>query len=264
MSALPGVAELLLNAPLYTTFAVEDADRDQLRVIINNEVQLDAYCSGCGKNSIFKFFGSRGGGAGLPTPDYMADRTFSISLSCSRDHSHVILFIFRLREKKLQKVGQYPSLADLDKSQYIRHMRSLHDADAREFSRALGLAAHGVGIGSFVYLRRIFERLVDEHLHKAAEAGQVVDEGRFHASRMDEKIDFLKGVLPGAVVENRGIYAILSKGVHELSEEECLQFFPLIRDAILLILERDMAEREEEKIAESIRKGVAALHSRLK
>ena len=30
----------------------------------------------------------------------------------------------------------------------------------REFSKAIGLFAHGIGIGSFVYLRRIIENLV--------------------------------------------------------------------------------------------------------
>lgn len=31
-----------------------------------------------------------------------------------------------------------------------------------EFKRAIGLAAHGTGVGSFVYLRRIFEGLITE------------------------------------------------------------------------------------------------------
>ena len=31
-----------------------------------------------------------------------------------------------------------------------------------EFGRAVGLYTHGIGIGSYVYLRRIFENLIEE------------------------------------------------------------------------------------------------------
>jgi hypothetical protein len=68
----------------------------------------------------------------------------------------------------IEKMGQYPSLADLVTAE-IRKYRKFLGADAhREFSRAIGLAAHGVGIGSFIYLRRILENLIEE-AHQAAQ-----------------------------------------------------------------------------------------------
>ena len=44
----------------------------------------------------------------------------------------------------------------------------------REFTKAIGLAANGVGIGSFVYLRRIFENLVFQAFDEAKKEPSVL------------------------------------------------------------------------------------------
>ena len=61
---------------------------------------------------------------------------------------------------QLQKIGQFPSLADIAIDESKTYRTVLTPEDSSQFHKAIGLAAHGVGIGSFVYLRRIFERLV--------------------------------------------------------------------------------------------------------
>ena len=57
---------------------------------------------------------------------------------------------------------------------------------------------------------------------------------------------------------NSTIYGIVSKGIHELSEEECLQFFPILRDSIFMILEKWEEERKrietEKRLAASLSK----------
>ena len=45
---------------------------------------------------------------------------------------------------------------------------------------------------------------------------------------MDEKIKTLTGYLPPFIVEQNSIYGILSKGIHELSEEDCLKYYTVI------------------------------------
>jgi hypothetical protein len=64
---------------------------------------------------------------------------------------------------------------------------------------------------------------------------------------MDEKIDALKAVLPPLLVKNRATYAILSKGLHQLDEKQCQLYFPVVRAAIITILEQDFQKREAEK-----------------
>lgn len=43
-------------------------------------------------------------------------------------------------------------------------------------------------------------------------------------------------------------HGVLSKGIHELSEEECLEYFSVVREIIELILdEREFLRQQEEK-----------------
>lgn len=64
---------------------------------------------------------------------------------------------------EVRKIGQYPSAADLAfGSLDAAFNRELEDGWRRELGTAVGLQSHGVGIGSFVYLRRIFEALLEE------------------------------------------------------------------------------------------------------
>lgn len=46
-----------------------------------------------------------------------------------------------------------------------------------------------------------------------------VDENN-HQRRVEDKIKLLKDYLPQMLVDNKVVYGIMSKGIHELSEEE--------------------------------------------
>lgn len=46
----------------------------------------------------------------------------------------------------------------------------------------------------------------------------------------------LEGYLPEVLIKNTTIYGILSKGIHELSEEECVKYFPVVKECIYQIL----------------------------
>ena len=48
------------------------------------------------------------------------------------------------------------------------------------------------------------------------------------------------------MVDNANIYAILSKGIHELSEEECLEYYATIKMGIELILDEEIQRLERE------------------
>jgi hypothetical protein len=120
-----------------------------------------------------------------------------------------------------------------------------------ELNRGIGLATHGVGIGAFVYLRRIFEDLIYEAYDQAKQKEKLKDED-FLKSRMDEKILILKNHLPEFLVKNRIIYSILSKGVHELTDKECLSIFSPLKLAIELILDDKIEKKKrEDKIKEA-------------
>jgi hypothetical protein len=109
-----------------------------------------------------------------------------------------------------------------------------------------------------VYLRRIFESLIeDAHVEASTEPGW--DEQAYGGSRVAEKIVMLERLLPPFLVENRGLYSVLSVGVHTLSEEECLAAFPAVRLAIELILDGMLEERERHAKLKSAAQSIAAL-----
>ncbi|HEY8033868.1 MAG TPA: hypothetical protein VIF02_16225 [Methylocella sp.] len=169
---------------------------------------------------------------------------FPFSLVCMRDIKHSIVFYFRFKQRRIQKIGQYPSLADIANDESRSYRQVLAPADASDLHRAIGLAAHGVGVGSFVYLRRVFERLIARRFTEF-KGSEGWDDDALVCKRMEDKIEFLKAHLPDFLVQNKKVYAILSKGVHELSEEECLSAFEFLKHSTFFILDDDKRKREE-------------------
>jgi hypothetical protein len=199
---------------------------------------------------------------------FLTNRLITLEFYCVRAPRHKLVFVFRLHDIRqvesqhstfetlgdlrnknrvtatveVTKIGQYPSLADLATYEKNKYRKILKGDDYREFNRAIGLSAHGVGIGAFVYLRRIFERLIGE-AHQQAQTEQGWDETAYSQGKMDEKIDLLKNLLPPFLVEHKRFYGILSKGIHELSEEACLHAFPVVKLGIELILDEMIIEQ---------------------
>ena len=84
-----------------------------------------------------------------------------IQIRCKRtDDVFRYYILWNAEKKQITKIGQYPSIADFHISEIKQYKKLLPDEKLKEFTRAIGLAANGVGIGSFVYLRRIFEYLI--------------------------------------------------------------------------------------------------------
>ncbi|MCA1622228.1 MAG: hypothetical protein LC768_12935 [Acidobacteria bacterium] len=176
--------------------------------------------------------------------------TINVVVRCSRNASHIIRFVLLCENNIVIKIGQFPSIADLSSYDVKKYRKVLGDKYV-ELTKAIGLASHGVGIGSFVYLRRIFEDLISKAFAKASQVTEwkTANASSFADKRIIEKILSLKDYLPTFLVENRNLYGIVSKGIHELTEEECLEYFPVIKAGIELILD-DEIERisKEEKI----------------
>ena len=111
-----------------------------------------------------------------------------------------------------------------------------------------------------MYLRRIFESLVEE-AHAIAQSDPAWDDEKYQRGRMTEKIEFLKDYLPDFLVQNQGLYGILSKGLHELTESECLQAFPVVRVGIEIILDTRLEEIQKTKKLKGAEKAIQALGS---
>ncbi len=261
----PTIEALCLTVPLYSEVNVDNDDcRELLGTMKLGNFQIDAHCLQCDRDSVFKTHRSHGGGAGMssaPVDWQFLDFNIHFDLQCVRCLQKY-LYWFALRDRKLRKAGQFPSMEDIAGADLNRFRSVLNKGDFSDLHRAGGLASHGIGIGSFVYLRRIFERLILKARDQVESKGDQLKD--FDRLRMDEKIDALRSVLPPALVKNKATYGILSAGLHELNEDTCLKVFPVVRAAIIQMLDQDLSERSRKSAEEELEKEISKISADLR
>lgn len=282
-------ADFLQKSGLYDEIEITKDNIFHLIDLINGKVKIDEYCPSCGEKRVFnmepivyyrhieinnnytptlladeleslqkfgygKIIDDEEGSATLEWDwkNWELDDTVRIMVfkfSCSMEVSHKIDYIVITDGCNIKKIGQYPSVADLSFPELKEYDKILSKEDMKEFRRAIGLFAQGIGVGSFVYLRRIFERIIDKAKEKAIN-DKMLDEKTYKDAHVDQRIKMLSNYLPKTLVESTNFYGIVSKGIHELSEEECILYFPVLRDFIFMILrqwEQIRKDKEAEK-----------------
>ncbi|AQQ02452.1 hypothetical protein B0E33_01625 [Roseibium algicola] len=276
----PAVSSLCLNQTLYTPIQLNPERDDKFLYSLKFEKQqFDAHCVYCGKQSTFRTLTdrmpsdvaaekARVDAFNRPATDRLkrlnlADGQFALHLGCSRHPVHLYSYFFAYNEKEgvLEKIGQTPSLEDVAGADIERYRKILGD-DFAELRRATGLFAHGIGIGSFVYLRRIFENLVESARSAADPEGQ--RETEFMRMRMAERINALATYLPPALVKYKDTYGILSKGLHELTEDDCKRYFPVVRAAVIMMLEQRYEADQKAKVEAELDRAVAVIAAETK
>lgn len=232
----------------------------RIRLLLDFEGPFDCYCPGCDKESTFR------SPVSSPRVQRPEGEFVSAIFHCTRAaHTFFAALHLDIPGLTVMKVGQFPSLADLAVAALGKYRKTLGKELYSEFNRAVGLAAHGVGVGSFVYLRRVFERLLDEAQGRAkAEGAWDATEPAWEAARIGQKISLLERYLPEFLVQNRALYGVLSQGIHSLSEEQCLAAFPIVKTGIELILDEKLAREEREAKTKAATEEIARLKGELK
>jgi hypothetical protein len=267
---VPKPSAFLLGTPLYAKTTYEGKEIWDVLNVLYYSGTYDSYCTKCRRESTFKVVAPE-----LPS-EFVRNLTveknlkqhgiepkfpqlepgvYEIHAHCTRADSHKQNFVFFAdREvdmttsppkafRTIQKIGQQPSYGDLHIVQVKKYSHVLSVWQISELTRAVGLASHDVGVGAYVYLRRIFESLVEE-AHQSALSHSGWDDQPYQRSRMSERITLLKSHLPSFLIEHPGMYALLSKGIHELSEDDCLKHFETLRIGVELILDERLDLRE--------------------
>ena len=256
----PTLIEFITKVPLYQEFDQEGCEKDAFYHLEYFKGTVDCYCVGCEAPSVFIVYEKEYRRKPEPCLNYF----FEHHLFCIRDRDHQIVINFRIHDGTLMKVGQVPSIADLTEPGLRKYRKVLGGERYREMTRAVGLASHGVGIGAHVYLRRVFESLIEKYHEEARLHAASWDDDEFLKSRMDQKIQLLSKYLPYFLVENKSLYSILSKGVHELSEKECIEHFPVVKLGIEIILDEELDRILRKQKIDDSAKEITALHMKLK
>lgn len=234
-----------------------------------NDLSVDMYCPACGEKSTFKPYN----GLQLTKDTYNHANAFFKKILpfgvlyyvCARDSHHMFIaqIIYDETKKSIRKIGQNLSVADIDAPEFNKFKKVLPKERLSDLKKSAGLVSHGVGAGSFVYLRRVFEYLVNS-AHDTAERDGALKPEEYEKARVVERIKMLKNYLPDMMVDNASVYGILSKGVHELDEETCIKAYSLMKNTIVEILEDLLAKREKEERRKTLSEDINQLHSILK
>lgn len=286
--------DFLVNKGLYDEIEITKDNIFELADLVGGHVKIDIYCPKCGESRVFSceliphyWYDDRKqeikgcsleeeivsfqliqntGGLNFTdapkepwtwTDDSLEDdtRLMVFKFFCAMDNTHHLDYVVLTYGNMIKKIGQYPSVADLSFPELKEYRKVMTKEDEKELKRAIGLFASGIGVGSFVYLRRIFERIIVTASQKAIEEEKIKKE-EFDKAHIDEKIKMLAEYLPKSLVNNHVFYGIISKGIHELSEDDCLEFFPVMQSFIMMILRQwekiRKDEEEEKKLAASL------------
>ncbi len=255
--------KFIFNTPLYEVIKWTAEDDSVIEGIVCLDQKIDGPCIHCGKDTTYV--------RKNPVPRYALSeilsysRTLSFVMTCSRDNRNEIEIFFKTypEEYAFLKIGQFPSIASLTKGEIGKYRKILGSPLFSEFSRGVGLISHGVGIGAFVYLRRVFENLIEE-AHQLAAKGAGWDEGKYAKGRMDDKIELLNTLLPSFLVKNKVLYGIMSKSIHELDEQECLDIFPVAKLGIEMILDEKIRLKEQEEKVKEAEKLIGNVASKIR
>lgn len=261
---LTSVSDFLLNAPLYKRFALDEELvalchlTGRTPAAAPGLLNFDGHCPHCGRETTFTFKQRMHVPSGDDWRDVRKRYAFhEIQLVCTRNTGHVIRFWTRLDEMVIEKVGQYPSVHTIAINEVRNRYKTVLKGDNwSELYKAIGLAAHGEGIGAFVYLRRVLERLVRSRFDRF-KAQEGWTEAEYESHRMVEKIEYIGSHLPAYLVKNRRIYGIFSLGIHELDNPKCLEFFEVGKRSIIMILQEDLKMREELEAKKELEQAIA-------
>lgn len=295
-------ANFLQASGLYDSIAIEEENVSDLIELLKGNIKISAYCKECEQERVFtmkpiKYYFKAGPEGNeeincIPLGDEVsslqdlifsskarterkatdewkwinwqiadATRLMNFEFVCSMDEKHHLDFTVLANDSSFMKIGQYPSIADMTFPELDDYKHVISKQDRRELGTAIGLFANGVGAGSYVYLRRILERLVYQ---AKKNAGDKIDNDAFEKARVADRIKMLKGYVPDILIQNTTIYGILSKGIHELSEEDCLKHFPVVRECIFQILGMWENMRKKQADEDALNKALKAITAKIK
>lgn len=237
MAAVPPLSdavikEFLESAPIYSwkEFAMPQVNRSGIDIDA-----VDSVCTTCKQERPFhNVEHSRLRNMRL---DALATGVSHLAFECvscrSEKRLYFVEHVVKGRLIQMQKFGELP------RQRLVRnkHLQKFLEDDLDNFEKGIVCIATGYGIGAFAYWRRIVEDNVDRLLGLIlddatasgvpSQASDAIAQLRGN-ERMSKKIDIANTALPDYLKPNGAnplgrLYGLLSDGVHNLSEQECLE-----------------------------------------
>jgi hypothetical protein len=165
------------------------------------------------------------------------------------------------------KIGEYPEIY----TDVLRKLRRMLGNDYQFFVKGLKCEKQGFGIAAFAYYRRVVkvkkDQLIEEigkvskQVGMGQEAQAIIEKAR-SLSSFSASVDLIKDGIPQSLLVQghnplKTIHKALSDGLHEQSDQTCLE----LAHAIRLVL-ADLAERIELALSEQaeLKQAMSKLH----
>jgi hypothetical protein len=258
-------AELLETVPPGSIRRVMDLAYFQNGAWLHSRPELQLHCSSeiCNGTRMFAW------AEGPPFSASQEERYFVsyTCRNCGRDSRHYALFMGRdgpsTPDALVVKVGEWPPFGPPTPSRLI----TMIGPDRELFLRGRRAENQGLGIGAFSYYRRVVEeqrtRILDEIIKVAQKQGagaDVID--RLLAARNEQQfknsVEAAAGAIPRSLlIHNHNpltlLHTALSEGLHNRSDEECLELAASIRLVLAELSERIVeALREEDELKQAV------------
>lgn len=223
---------------------------------------IKMFCAVCGSDQTFNMFNEY-------YEEYVNEivngRIRDLRYRCASCHKsqRIFLVVFHTKKKDkdqdslvLEKVGQYPAWSiEMDKE--LEEMLGEH---AEYYRRGLICESQSYGIGAYAYFRRITEDIIDELLESIFD---LVEEGEKeqYKEKLEEvkkekiaekKINIVKDLLPKSLQIDgmnplKELYGVLSQGIHDKTDEECMEKAEAIRGILVFLVNQVIRTKKDKK-----------------
>lgn len=233
------------------------------RTISANFPEIEVECPVCKGKRFFKKTNTESSYSS--TDGYSLETILYTCKNCSHSQK-----IFTLKHKQLEpekgaevipgsiiKLGEYPPFGDSIPSKVI----SLVGIERDFFLKGRRCENQSLGIGAYAYYRRIVEnqkdKLIDEIIKVCKKLGKqeslIEDlEKAKNETQFSKAVDSIKEELPTSLyIEGQNplklLHKAVSKGIHNMTDEECLQYAGSIRIILFELTERINAILKDSK-----------------
>lgn len=252
------------NSPLYVPVTLKaENDMHSPRYFQLKEIQAE--CGVCKESKPFHNNGNNNYVIYLSS--WENTNSFTLSFECVTCRQEKKRFWIKIDQNDdiitFKKIGQDPQ-KELSRS---KDLSKFFKSDKEEYNKAVICIAHGFGVASFVYMRRIIENNINNLLDMINE-DEMIDQNirdallqLKDASPMSSKIAIANKALPDYLLIGGHnllgtMYKVLSEGVHSLSDKECLERTKSVQNCLEYIIS-GLATHKKNK--ESVKKDVEFL-----
>jgi len=229
------LSKVLVEWPLYRSFTYYSGSADPTRP----PHVIKHYCRTCEGDQLWSLQDDSNYWRGFCSTEYQCRNCVKEKLRYyfiweHRSNENVSDFI---------KVGQYPPLEERIPAQLQTRLGATNREDLDYYKKAIRCRNFNYGLAALSYLRRVVENRINDLLDLIAEVAkdqgfatdQVAELDRIKTSKIFEhKIAFASKILPPSLRPGGQnpvdlLHDIASEGIHNRSEDECIELFDISR-----------------------------------